>query len=223
MILEFQQCVVTVYGCLAPDRYTPMLGTGFRLGRPDVVVTAKHVVDQGYRQYAVAAKKANVVQIQLTRVVEFPDAPADLAVLLLDGVSNPWQCFRLLEHGDGKDALGESVASFGFPVHESDSFTARFMVGNIQRQYQHQDDEREESYFAYELGFPAFPGQSGSPVVLHGNTAAVHLNALAVVTNSVAYFDHPSAASWAIGLSLAPFGDWLSSFVPSNSRTPFSS
>ena len=215
MILEFQQCVVTVYGCLAPDRYTPILGTGFRLGHPSVVVTAKHVVDGGHGQYAVAAKKANEVQIQPAKSVEFPDAPADLAVLLLDDVSDLWQCFRLLEDADGRNALGTPVASFGFPVHDSDAFTARFMVGHVQRQYQHQDDEREESYFAYELGFPAFPGQSGSPVVLHGNTAAVHLNALAVVTNSVGYFDGPSAASWAIGLSLAPFRDWLSSFVAS--------
>ena len=69
------------------------------------------------------------------------------------------------------------------------------------------------TYSSYELGFPAFPGQSGSPVFLDNLTPRARNKALGVVTKWISFRSEiqgdVSKASWAIGASLTPLSDWI--------------
>ena len=148
-----------------------------------------------------------------------PDDEADLAAMILPD-TGPWQCFHLPEPEvfDDLTMLGDRVVSYGFPVHETDATTPRMMFGHIQRRYEY--THKAFSYSAFECGFPAFGGQSGSPALSNSLTLPhARRNALAVVTANITYEQRDNedddllcvSASWAIGLSLAPFRDWLMS------------
>ena len=107
--------------------------------------------------------------------------------------------------------LGESVSSFGYPSLEK-PVQPRLMKGHIQRQFRHRKDGYD--YRAFELAFPAFPGQSGSPVFDDFNRNAV----MGLVTALTSYVwtekgaSQPTTAGfWAIGASITPLADWVRS------------
>ena len=211
--LNIHDAVVTIHDISAAGDPT-VLGTGFRVA-PNVVVTAKHVVEN-YRECAVGTmpKRSNVVVTPAESIHLEPSSKADLAVLVLEDQGPPLDYLRIMpSHGYG--ILGAPVSSYGYAVEKNGGFTQRFMVGHVQRFYLHDDpDKRQERYEAYELSFPAFGGQSGSPICLREVPDPYRHRVAAMVTNSLPYFapDRPMAAFWAVGLVLGPFSDWIGSF-----------
>ena len=92
------------------------------------------------------------------------------------------------------------------------------MKGHIQRVFDRLPlGDSAYEYKAYELAFPAFPGQSGAPVILDNFRVSEPRNyAAGVVTESVSYSsahgdsaEATAAGYWAIGASLDAIGDWL--------------
>ena len=83
------------------------------------------------------------------------------------------------------------------------------MSGRIQAEYTYTSDPYE--YRAFELPFPAFPGQSGS-VVLRADHKT---EAIGIVTESITYSTEidgeKTQAHWTIAASLTPIQDWVSS------------
>ena len=77
--------------------------------------------------------------------------------------------------------------------------------------------DSDYAYKAYELAFPAFPGQSGAPVILdHLRVPEPRQYAVGVVTDSVSYSSVQGGAAeatamghWAVGAALDAIGDWL--------------
>ena len=193
------------------------IGTGFRLRRPELVVTARHVVD-GVNNLMVLSRRVEEkhTRYAVVKTVSFPpDEKADLAVLTVAN-DGEWECFDLQEM-DNEPLLGARIGSFGYPGMKKGEFTPRVMFGHIQRLYNHRDDEHNKQYDAYELGFPAFRGQSGSPVFSDATfTPHARRNILAVVTSSIVYVQDPqrvsASASWAVGIALDAYKNWLFSF-----------
>ena len=101
--------------------------------------------------------------------------------------------------------------SIGFPLFANeDRIIGRMMSGRIQAEYSYTSDPYE--YRAFELPFPAFPGQSGS-VVLRADHKT---EAIGIVTESITYASEedgePTAqAHWTIAASLTPIRDWIDS------------
>ena len=198
-----------------PGRDEHPLGTGFRLIRPDLIVTARHVADQCQPCF-VASWGRDGKSIELVHRVETPPDPkADIAALLIES-SRAWEHFRLT--APPAFELGQRVGSFGYPVVE-DGLTPRMLLGHIQRVYEYEDEHGRYRYAARELSFPSFGGQSGSPVFSNEIGPRARENAIAVITNSTVVQalevkgvdNSPASASWAVGLSLYPFAEWLSS------------
>ena len=119
----------------------------------------------------------------------------------------------ILAPGFIDSATGADVASYEYPMIGGEKpVPPRSMKGHIQRAFVH----REEGYryAALEPGFPAFAGQSGSPVFLddvlylQGRT-----NAIGIVTRWVTYETEEggekSSIRWAVGASLTPLQEWL--------------
>ena len=104
-----------------------------------------------------------------------------------------------------------SVASYGYVGNNDDTTTSRMMFGHVQRAFRYSDEDSGYGYRAYELGFPAFAGQSGSPVMLNREGRAdMRRTIVAVVTAYHSYSRDAASATWALGIVLAPFSDWLS-------------
>lgn len=198
-----------------PGEKGPPLGTGFRLIRPDLIVTARHVADQCEPCFVVSSGRDGPAIELVQRIETPPDLKADIAALLLES-SGAWQHFRLT----AKPAieLGRRVGSYGYPV-VGDGLTPRMLQGHIQRVYEYKDKHGRYRYEARELSFPSFGGQSGSPVFSNELSPRARENAIAVITNSTVVQAlevkgtgaSPASASWAVGLSLYPFAEWLSS------------
>ena len=189
-------------------------GTGFRLGRPDLIITARHVAEECSLCFVTAKMRGSLVVKEKVLRIEYPPQPeADLGALFLEGSSDAWQYFTLMDKPAHE--LGQKIMSFGYPGHEAES-TPRLMSGHVQRVYLFTKDTYR--YRAYELGFPAFRGQSGSPVFLDDLTTGARNNVLALVTSSVTYNQHvrdllSASVSWAVGLSLFPYAEWIGSIV----------
>ena len=186
-------------------------GTGFRLGRPDVVMTAKHVASNCRDDCFVIFDKGDGRGLSsfehVGRIVVPPDSGADLAALILRD-AGAWETFNLAPRPDF--LLGMPVGSFGYPEDtRPGKVEPRMLIGHIQRIMGHETDSYR--YVAYELGFPAFPGQSGSPVFSDRGRD----NVVAVVTQSKMRSRSVPAASssWTIGISLYPFEDWKQSIL----------
>ena len=200
-----------------------MLGTAFRAHRPDLLLTARHTVanHDGSGSPILALEPARNFHAAITDIL-YPDATSDLAALFLEhgggmnaecfAVGVPPQVTAAVGAAGGRPAIvGQGVGSFGFP-ELVESSSPRYMHGHIQRLFRHRDVKRSLDYEAYELGFPAFPGQSGSPVFLDG----LGDSAVAVVTKGIRYGskvgrDLAAEASWAIGITLEPYVDWIRS------------
>lgn len=188
------------------------VGTGFRLGRSNLVATARHVVaGRAGCRVGVVPDRLNqqVVYEDVLRVEYPPQNDADLAMLVLEeDASRSWEFFELMEKPDHE--LGHPVASYGFPGQQR---MPRLMFGHVQRTVMY-----SAGRMVYELGFPAFKGQSGSPVFSNGSGARARHYVLAVVSKSTTYVqdvDNPvsASASWAIGESLFPHADWIEGLV----------
>lgn len=119
----FPECVVAVYRRDGNGRLH-FAGTGFRLFRPGLVVTANHfVAGHGHYELAISAQKVTANQVLLDPVVSdveevltpHPTGSYDVAVLRLKDVEGDWQTFELDRTVD-PNALGASVASYGYPA-----------------------------------------------------------------------------------------------------------
>lgn len=105
-------------------------------------------------------------------------------------------------------ALGEDIISLGYPsLADEKSVRMRMMRGHLQALYLHRTARYE--YRALELPFPAFPGQSGSPVIRNWARNEV----IGVVTDNVMYSSERGGdrteAYWTLAASLAPLAEWL--------------
>ena len=141
-------------------------GTGFAVLRPNVVITAAHVVEAYLPDLprVLDTSQNPLKYLDVETVVLHPSA--DVAALIVKN-ANEGCFFRLAEFN--KDYyLGDEILSYGFPlVGNEKPIPSRLMKGHIQRVF----DRRPRSdsayeYKAYELAFPAFHGQSGAPVIL---------------------------------------------------------
>ena len=207
-----------VFG-IADEKQQP-LGTGFRICRPSLVLTATHVIENRRpAEVRVVATNSSPVQfLSPTRIERHPQA--DVAALFLDEQEQAGlECFALGVPsndypGFSDYPLGEDILAYGFPLLES-PISARMMKGHIQ-QYK----RNYKGYDAYELAFPAFGGLSGSPVFLDKERNVV----IGVVTTSTTYYSekrpqtpeqeekpHTIRADWAIGAALHPLAGWLES------------
>ncbi len=201
------------------------IGTGFNLNRPGFVLTAQHILEGQKEVFVVDTSKNPLGVYPVSDIVRHPSA--DLVILRLKNESLKDQEHFYLgvpESGFSEFPLGEDVASYGFPqVGMERPINPRFMQGHITRHFQYGDGEY--SYSALELGFPAFHGQSGSPVFLNMRSRS---RVIGMVTRSIFYtsecfkpkdkmgtedgFEYEkeiTGVSWAIGLSLTSLYDWV--------------
>ena len=188
------------------------IGTAFGIERPGLILTARHVVE-GMREANLRLCCTAYRPLLHTKVDHIvPHPQADIAALVVEPDDR-------LDHFDigtpkkgfAEFPLGESVSSFGYPSLEK-PVQPRLMKGHIQRQFRHRKDGYD--YRAFELAFPAFPGQSGSPVFDDFNRNAV----MGLVTALTSYVwtekgaSQPTTAGfWAIGPSITPLADWVRS------------
>ena len=182
------------------------IGTGFNLMKPGLVVTARHVVD-GHKKVTVVDTSGPGGPIgQHSSKIMRHDA-ADIAVILVA----PQKDHEFYEIG-AELRLGDEVASMGYPIFATGT-SLRFMKGHIQRTFTCTSDA--DCYRAFELGFPAFRGQSGSPVFFDGYTTETHdrNKIVGLVTRYVVYDveegDEKTSVRWAVGAWLRPFEQWI--------------
>lgn len=186
------------------------VGTAFGIERPGLVLTARHVVE-GKQEASLrlcCTSYRPLVHKRIDHIVSHPEA--DIAALVLEpddrldhfDIGTP-------EKGFAEFPLGEGVASYGFPSVK-EQVQPRFMKGHIQRHFRNRDHGYD--YRAFELAFPAFPGQSGSPVFKDSNRQEV----VGLVTASTSYFSTKrdsgqltAAGFWAIGASITPLSEWV--------------
>lgn len=214
--INLQERVLLVMRDEGQKRWTH-LGTGFRVGRPGLGVTARHVVEREDPSSLLVMDWMYASPVGVARIHHPPcegvqKAP-DLAVLELQGTHDELELFQMDRR---RVELGESVVSYGYPQHATtEGVTPRMMFGRVQRHYHFgQFDHREEPWFypAIEVGFPAFPGQSGSPVMLDACRNLV----VGVVTTSLDYGSvtgdaASTSASWAVAMETLHHADWIAS------------
>ena len=186
------------------------IGTGFGVAKPGVVLTATHVVkDIPHNQlFVVCTFYSTLLICKVDKVISHPKA--DVSALMIKP-EKPLEYFTIGKPPNGYNdfPLATDVLSYGFPIMVNEKpVQPRMMKGHIQRQYLHKD--KEYVYSAYELGFPAFHGQSGSPVfpdLFNRDTV------IGVVTRSISFSleqgNTRADASWAIGASLISILDWI--------------
>ncbi len=207
------------------DHHLRYAGTGFGMERPGLVLTASHVLD--------SAREA--AEVYISRSSGPPHVPAscmkrhpgaDIATLVFEGDSVPL-CFKLAEPPKevGQFYLGTEVNTYGYPSRSGGPaktiLEPRLMRGHIQR---HVGQEWNGGvHDAFELSFPALPGQSGSPVFLDDDIQSV----IAVLTTNFessvvvdSYEEHQQdgekeihkiskVVSYGIGAALWPYADWI--------------
>ena len=189
------------------------IGTGFGVAKPGIILTANHVIkDIPRNQLSVVCTFYSPLLIcKVDKVIHHPKA--DVSALMIQS-KKPLEYFKIGKPLTGYDdfPLATDVLSYGFPSmpHEK-PIQPRMMKGHIQRQYLYKDTEYV--YWAYELGFPAFHGQSGAPIFpdLYNRDTV-----LGVVTQSISFSSMKGTntiadASWAIGASLIFILDWIES------------
>lgn len=186
------------------------IGTAFGIAKPGLILTAHHVVKDipAANLLVCCTAYSALLNVRVDRIV--PHSDADAAVLLV----NPDERLEHFEIGTPRDGfdefpLGEDVLSYGFPPLEK-PVKPRLMKGHIQSQFREREDGYD--YRAFELAFPAFPGQSGSPVFGDWRRNSV----MGIVTQYKSYTltekgaPQPSTAGyWAIGASITPLADWI--------------
>lgn len=198
----------SVFLLVANDPTKP-LGTCFPFGIPGTFLTARHVVEKTPKQ------AIRIVSDNDVWSVDDVDAHpgVDLAVIKSnDGrMVDPFQIGHPL--GNGEFPLGEPVISFGFTIRKDNddpqpyAEPPRVLRGHIQQHKPVVFDQAE--YMHYELPFPAFAGNSGSPVLRDANWG----EAIGVVTNGLRFStridDITTIAWWTMAASLHSTRDWL--------------
>ena len=191
-------------------------GTGFAVLRPNIVLTAAHVVEAHLPDLpqVVDTSQDQLRFLEVETVVRHPRA--DVAALIVRHRNEV--CFRVAELN--RDYyLGDEIVSCGFPmIGVEQPIPLRVMKGHVQMVFDSQRRaDSDYAYKAYELAFPAFPGQSGAPVVLDNlRVAEPRLYAVGIVTDSVSYSsvqgdvaEATAMGHWAVGAALDEIGDWL--------------
>ena len=189
------------------------VGTCFGFGRPGLFLTAAHAIhDLPIDAVRVVSVGPDVSWWPISEVRRHGSADV-AAIYVRDGEPEPrFDCFVRGEPSGGSAdfPLGEDVVSVGYPLLADEKpVKRRLMQGHLQASYVHLADPYE--YSAFELPFPAFPGQSGSPVIRDW----AREEAIGVVTESVRYStelgEDRTEAHWTIAASLAPLADWMES------------
>ena len=204
--------VFMVFHITPSDGYP--IGTAFGVLRPGLVLTAHHVVEGIEKANLIVCCTAysELLNKRVERIVSH--RAADIAALILEP-DERLEHFELATPREGFDEhpIGEDVLSYGFPPLEK-PVRPRMMKGHIQCKFQHKEDGYD--YRAFELAFPSFPGQSGSPVFSDWDRNRV----MGLVTCSTTYASKdegdasPSAyGSWALGASLTPLAGWIDSIT----------
>lgn len=191
----------------------PPIGTGFNLEKPGLVLTAHHVVEN-QNSVLVVNNSGSVLRIERSaRIIRHPSADV-AAILLQPDIWEDTEHFRIGSPPQGyRDfPLGTEVASYGYPVMGAEKpVNARLMRGHIQRTFKYSDTSYQ--YQSFELGFPAFAGQSGSPVFLDDVYYPDPRNqAVGIVTRWVVFSTEENGNSsirWANGASLIPLKKWI--------------
>ena len=157
------------------------IGTGFGIDKPGIVLTAHHVIKKITNIRVVSTFYSPPLNIEVDDIVAHPHA--DIAALLIKE-QKLLEYFKIGKPPDGYNdfPLGEDVISYGFPMMGTERpIPPRMMKGHIQRIGPYKDDEYY--YSAYELGFPSFHGQSGSPILRD----FARNEAIGIVTKSVSF------------------------------------
>ena len=191
----------------ATDSNQP-LGTCFAFKRPGVFLTAAHVIENGDESSLRLVTGDD--DLKLARVERHPDVDVAAITLRANGNPSDFECFSLAELPIGVDLfpLGEVVASFGYTLRSEDSSVElRWMQGHIQRHIFKVGEEG--TAHDYELPYPSFPGNSGSPVMLGADPRKV----IAVTTHGRTFSckvgEATTIAHWTVAAALSPIADWL--------------
>lgn len=197
----------------------PPIGTGFGLKRSGLVLTADHVVRGRSNVLVVNTYGSALQMVPSSRII--PHHTADVAAIILP--TDIWHSAEYFELGTPPPEyfdfpLGEEVLTYGYPqMGVEKPIPPRLMKGCIQRQteYKRQFGNRNQPYCypCHELSFPAFHGQSGSPVVLDNFTPDARNKVIGVVTDYISFTSENKedllGASWSIAASLIPLADWI--------------
>ena len=185
----------------------PPIGTGFLINSPEIVLTADHVVRE---QSCVRIVNTSIKGLSMTtscRIINHQ--AADIAAIILP--KDAWKSSEPFElgfppAGYSDHPLGEEVLSYGFPQMGTEKpIPPRLMKGHLQRQFQYQDELYE--YKSFELGFPAFHGQSGSPVILDNLTKGARKKVIGLVTKSISFKSETGGQN-----DRSIMGDWSVSY-----------
>lgn len=187
------------------------LGTCFAFGRPGLFLTAAHVISDIPTDAISVASPGPAPKRWRVNSKRFHGA-GDVAALYIDHTAQEQHpaCFMrgVPLPGFPDFALGEDIIALGYPLLADErSVRMRIMKGHLQALYAYRTALYE--YRAFELPFPAFPGQSGSPVIRDWARNEV----IGVVTENVTYSsergENRTDASWTLAASLAPLAEWL--------------
>ena len=205
---------VGVYNATNSPRFG-FRGTGFVVGKGDMVITNAHVLpnplpigEQG--ALAIVTPKGGAASQLRNATLLGLDRAHDLALLRIEGATLP-----ALRLADGSTQLreGMSVAIIGYPIGGVLGFTPvthRGIVSSITAivlpapssqalNAQAIKQLRQGSFDIYQLDATAYPGNSGSPVldVATGEVIAV-INMVLVKGSKESALTHPSGISYAI-------------------------
>ena len=201
---------------LYSDQAEHPVGTCFGIAKPGLLLTARHALE-GTREslIRVVSVEGHVDAWPLEGVRHHPEA--DVSALYVAQDRNRFGYFDMfpasqasLGIGYTELALGDDVISFGYPLLANERpVNPRLMKAHIQSCYPYHSDPYR--YEAYELAFPAFPGQSGAPVLRdRGRDTAV-----GIVTEGVRYSseigEERTEACWTVAAALTPLADWIDS------------
>ena len=205
---------VGVYNATNSPRFG-FRGTGFVVGKGDMVVTNAHVLpdplptrEQGV--LAIVTPKGGAGQQMRNATLLGMDRAHDLALLRIEGAALP---ALPLADGGTSPREGMSVAIIGYPIGGVLGFTPvthRGIVSSITAivlpapnsqalNAQAIKQLRQGSFDIYQLDATAYPGNSGSPVldVASGQVVAV-INMVLVKGSKESALTHPSGISYAI-------------------------
>lgn len=204
---------VGVYNATNSPRFG-FRGTGFVVGKGDMVITNAHVLpdplptgEQG--ALAIATAKGGAASQWRNATLLGLDRAHDLALLRIEGAALP-----ALPLADGTPLReGMSVAIIGYPIGGVLGFspvTHRGIISSITAivlpapssqalNAQAIKQLRQGSFDIYQLDATAYPGNSGSPVldVATGQVIAV-INMVLVKGSKESALTHPSGISYAI-------------------------
>ena len=200
------------------------MGTAFGILRPDLVLTANHVVSEtDIGSLFVVAEHSGVSEWHIIdRVESHPDA--DVAALFIREIVPPHSMPPLSYFNIGlpRDVdpdfddfpLAEEVLAHGFPIVGNEKLiNPRMMKGHIQSINKHTSTSmsRHYRYHAYELSFPAFHGLSGAPVLRNLDRQT----AIGIVTEQIFHSteqdDQETKAYPTVAAALHPLADWIKS------------